>query len=81
MLDKIAKDKIRQARSLTPAARFRMGFELFEIVRNRMLAGIKCRSPELSNEEVEIEFRRILNLQRQQQEKNIYRIVDSVEQM
>jgi hypothetical protein len=35
----------------------------------------------LSNDEVQIEFRRILKLQRQQQEKNIYRTVDSVEQM
>jgi hypothetical protein len=46
-----------------------------------MLAGIKARSPELSNDEVEIEFRRILSLQRQQHEKNIYRTVDSAEQM
>jgi len=58
-----------------------MGFELFEIVRNRMLAGIRSRSPELSNDEVELEFRRILRLQRHQQDKNIYRTIDSEEQM
>jgi hypothetical protein len=46
-----------------------------------MLAGIRARSPELSDGDVEIEFRRILKLQRQQQEKNIYRTVDTVEQM
>jgi hypothetical protein len=81
MIDHIGRDKAIQARSMTPAARFHMGFELFEMVRNRMLAGIKARSPELSNDEVEIEFRRILSLQRQQHEKNIYRTVDSAEQM
>ena len=81
MIDPIEKDKAIQARSMTPAARFHMGFELFEMVRNRMLAGIRARSPELSNDDVEIEFRRILKLQRQQQEKNIYRTVDSMEQV
>jgi len=77
MLDEIARDKTSQARLMTPEARFRMGFELFEIVRNRMLAGIRSRSPELSNDQVELEFRRILRLQRHQQEKNIYRTIDS----
>jgi hypothetical protein len=81
MFDEIGRDKSVQARSMTPVARFHMGFELFEMVRNRMLSGIRIRSPELSNDEVEIEFRRILKLQRQQQEKNVYRIVDSAEQM
>ncbi len=81
MNEPIGRDKAIQARSMAPAARFHMGFELFEMVRNRMIAGIRARSPELSNDEVENEFRRILKLQRQQQEKNIYRIVDSVEQM
>ena len=81
MNDPMARDKVIQARSMTPAARFHMGFELFEMVRNRMLAGIRARSPELSDGDVEIEFRRILKLQRQQQEKNIYRTVDTVDQM
>ena len=81
MIDTIEKDKAIQARLMTPAARFHLGFELFEMVRNRMLAGIRARSPELSNDEVEIEFRRILTTRRQQQEKSIYRTVDSMEPM
>jgi hypothetical protein len=79
MIDPIERDKAIQARAMTPAARFHMGFELFEMVRNRMLAGIRARSPELSSDEVEIEFRRILKLQRQQQEKSVYRTVDSMD--
>jgi hypothetical protein len=51
MNDPIERDKAIQARSMTPAARFHMGFELFEMVRNRMLAGIRARSPELSRAE------------------------------
>ncbi|MCE2798146.1 MAG: hypothetical protein LW724_01205 [Planctomycetaceae bacterium] len=52
-----------------------------QVIRNRMLAGIRSRSPELSNDQVELEFRRILRLQRHQQEKTIYRTIDSEEQM
>jgi hypothetical protein len=81
MFDEIGRDKKAQALSMTPVARFRMGFALFEMVRNRMLAGIRARSPELTNDEVEVEYRRILRLQRLQQEKNIYRPVDSTEQI
>jgi hypothetical protein len=56
MVDPIERDKAIQARSMTPAARFHMGFELFEMVRNRMLVGIRARSPELSKLDPQLSF-------------------------
>lgn len=74
----IQQSKILQASAMTPAERFHAGFELFEMVRKRMLAGIRTENPTWEESAVEAEFRRRLKLQREQQERSIYRKVSSV---
>ena len=52
---------------LTQGQRFHAGFELFETVRRRMLAGIRSEFPAFAEFEVEAEFRHRLRKQREQQ--------------
>ena len=54
--------KIRQARRLTPGAKFRAGGELFEEACQWTLAGIASRSPEFTEAERLQELRRRLQL-------------------
>ena len=77
--DSIHSAKVARARAMTPGQRFHAGFELFEIVRKRMLAGIRSEFPEFSQTEVDAEFRRRLQVQRQQREKLVYKVVGTVD--
>ena len=73
----IQQSKILQAAAMTPAERFHAGFELFEMVRRRMLAGIRSEYPNWAESQIEEEFRQRLRLQRERQEKSIYKVVET----
>lgn len=77
----IRQSKIEQASKMTPAERLHAGFELFEMARNRMLAGIRSENPNWDSAQVDVEFRRRLQLQREREERSIYRLVESSEKV
>ena len=71
--------KVARARALTPGQRFAAGFQLFEMVRNRMLAGIRAENPSLVEKEVEQEFQKRLSDIRKREELSIYKVIENTE--
>ena len=76
----IRQAKAVQAASMTPEQRFLATFELFEVVRQRMLAGIRAENPQKTEAEVEAEFRWRLQAQRDREDRSIYQLVEAAEE-
>lgn len=65
-------DKVARARAMNAADKLFCGVRLFDLVRLRMLAGIRGRHPDWSDPEVEAEFRRQLSVVRRLDEQRTY---------
>ncbi|MGA0040847.1 MAG: hypothetical protein ACO3NZ_13455 [Pirellulales bacterium] len=65
-------DKVARARAMSAGDKLFCGVRLFDLVRLRMLAGIRGQHPDWSDREVEAEFRRRLSLVRQLDEQRTY---------
>lgn len=67
----IARDRVAAARTMDQGATLTAGARLFDVVRGRMLAGIRGQHPDWPAGEVEAEFRRQLALLRLRDERGI----------
>jgi len=65
-------DKVARARAMSAGDKLFCGVRLFDLVRLRMLAGIRGQHPDWSDREVEAEFRRRLSVVRQLDEQRTY---------
>jgi hypothetical protein len=68
----IARGKVEAARTSAPSEKFLAGARLFDIVRNRMLAGIRSLHPEWGEAEVEAEFSERLKTVRRLEDRGIF---------
>lgn len=68
----IHKSKVARARAMDPAEKFLAGPRLFEMVRERMLCGIRDRHTERGEAAVEAEFGRQMAAIRAREERGIY---------
>lgn len=65
-------DKVARARAMDAGEKLFCGVRLFDLVRQRMLAGIRGQHPDWSNREVEVEFQRQLSVVRRLEEQRTY---------
>lgn len=65
-------DKVARARAMNAGEKLFCGVRLFDLVRQRMLAGIRGQHPDWSNREVETEFQRQLSVVRRLEEQRTY---------
>jgi hypothetical protein len=68
----IHESKAARARAMDPAEKFLAGPRLFEMVRERMLCGIRDRHTEWGEAAVEAEFGRQMAAIRAREERGIY---------
>jgi hypothetical protein len=68
----ILESKSARARAMDQAEKFLAGPRLFDIVRERMLCGIRDRHPQWGEAEVEAEFGRQMTAIRAREERGIY---------
>lgn len=73
----IARHRAGKAAHLDPASKLMAGARLFDIVRNRMLTGIRSRHPDWPADEIESEFRRQLTLLRQREDRGVFTPVNA----
>jgi hypothetical protein len=74
----IFRDKVAHARLVDPGIKLVAGARLFDVARERMLAGIQSRHPEWQPAVVAAECDRQLKLLRQREERGIFALVDSL---
>jgi len=68
----IQRSKVERAKAMPPENKLLEGARLFDMVRARMLDGIRNQFPAWTEEQVREEFRRRLDLQRRREERGIY---------
>ena len=68
----ILQSKAARARAMDQADKFLAGPRLFDIVRERMLCGIRDRHPQWGEAEVEAEFGRQMLAIRAREERGVY---------
>jgi len=68
----ILESKAARARAMDPVEKFLAGPRLFDMVRERMLCGIRDRHPQRGEAEVEAEFGRQMAAIRAREERGIY---------
>lgn len=73
---RIARDRADTARCLAPGLKLIVGARLFDVVRRRMLAGIRDRHPNWPPAEIEMEFRRQLAVLRQREDRGVFTPVE-----
>jgi hypothetical protein len=74
LIDEIFRDKVRWARAeKQPGVLSLDGFDLFADAYERMRCGVLADRPNATNEEVEKELQRRLDLSRRLSERGIYR--------
>lgn len=73
---RIARDRADTARCLAPGLKLIVGARLFDVVRRRMLAGIRDRHPNWPLAEIEMEFRRQLAMLRQREDQGVFTPVE-----
>lgn len=62
LIDDIERSKVEQACRMTPEQRFLSGFELFDLSRLFMIAGIRMQHPDADEQEVRRLFRQRLDI-------------------
>ncbi len=72
----IAHDRADKARYLAPGHKLIVGARLFDVVRRRMLAGIRDRHPDWPAADIEMEFRRQLAMLRQREDRGVFTPVE-----
>ena len=68
----ILESKAARARAMDPEEKFLAGPRLFDMVRERMLCGIRDRHPQWGEAEVEAEFGRQMAAIRAREEQGVY---------
>lgn len=68
----ILKSKVDRCRSMSIGIKLLEGARLFDVARQRMLDGIRVQYPDWNMEQVQCEFHRRLDVQRQREERGIY---------
>lgn len=71
----ILRSKAERARAASPGSKLLDGPRLFDLVRERIKAGMRSRNPDWSAERVHFEFLNQLSRQRRHAEKNVYRLI------
>ena len=74
----IQRSKVERARS-TSGEKLLEGARLFDMVRQRMLSGIRAQFPSWDEQMAETEFRRRLDMQRRREEREIYTVIGELE--
>lgn len=70
--------KGHRAKAISPGEKILDGVRLFDQTRERIKAGIRGQHPDWNKRDVHREFLRILTEQRRRAEKNIYRVVGTL---
>jgi hypothetical protein len=66
------RDKVANVRRMNAGDKLLCGVRLFDVVRRRMIAGIRSRHPAWRDAEVEAEFLRQLAIARRLDERGVY---------
>jgi len=64
LIDDIFRDKVLRARRMNPEAKIRAGLELFAMVRERMIEGLRAENPEADESTIRDLFGRRLAILR-----------------
>ena len=75
----IQNSKIEKAKLANPGEKLMAGARLFDVVRQRMLCGIRDEFPEWTESEIDAEFRRRIDLQRRRDERGFYTVIGELE--
>jgi len=68
----IFRDKAAKARHMDPGLKLTAGARLFDVARNRMIAGIRSAHPDWSDAEVNAEFCRQLQVLRDREDRGVF---------
>jgi hypothetical protein len=68
----LLRDKVANGRRMAPGDKLFCGVRLFDLVRRRMLAGIRSQHPAWRDAEVDAEFLRQLAIARRLDERGVY---------
>lgn len=69
---RLFRDRVEASRGMDPGEKLLAGARLFDVVRHRMLAGIRSRHPDWSELQVDAEFRRQLKALRDLRDRGVY---------
>lgn len=75
----IQLSRIERAKAMPREEKLLEGARLFDMVRARMLDGIRNQFPSWTEDQVCQEFRRQLDIQRRREERGIYQVVGFIE--
>ena len=68
----IFRDKAAKARHMDPGLKLTAGARLFDVARNRMIAGIRSGHPDWSDAEIDAEFCRQLQVLREREDRGVF---------
>ena len=68
----IFRDKATKARHMDPGLKLTAGARLFDVARNRMIAGIRSGHPDWSDAEIDAEFCRQLQVLRDREDQGVF---------
>lgn len=68
----IFREKAAKARRMDPGLKLTAGARLFDVARNRMIAGIRSAHPEWSDAEINAEFCRQLQVLREHEDRGVF---------
>jgi len=68
----IFRDKAAKARHMDPGLKLTAGARLFDVARNRMIAGIRSAHPDWSDAEINAEFCRQLQVLRDREDRGVF---------
>jgi hypothetical protein len=68
----IFRDKAAKARHMDPGLKLTAGARLFDVARNRMIAGIRSGHPDWSDAEIGAEFCRQLQVLREREDRGVF---------
>ena len=68
----IFRDKAAKARHMDPGLKLTAGARLFDVARNRMIAGIRSAHPDWSDAEINAEFCRQLQVLRDREDQGVF---------
>jgi hypothetical protein len=68
----IFRDKAAKAMQMDPGLKLTSGARLFDVARNRMIAGIRSGHPDWSDAEIDAEFCRQLQVLRECEDRGVF---------
>ncbi len=75
----IQRSKVEHARAQVAGTKLLEGARLFDVVRLRILCGIRTQYPDWAEADVEAEFCRRLDSQRRRNDRDIYTVIGEIE--